>query len=86
MRSCQSLLQRLEDYWMSLRLSAMPLPAAIDSRLEVSAEPQLGGWSCHDVAGKNGDAHRVNGEGTLVADAGLDLRLDRRGHERVGVD
>jgi len=25
-RSCQSLLQRLEDYWMSLRLSAMPLP------------------------------------------------------------
>ena len=26
MRSCQSLLQRLEDYWMSLRLSAMPLP------------------------------------------------------------
>ena len=26
MRSCQSILQRLEDYWMSLRLSAMPLP------------------------------------------------------------
>ena len=26
MRSCQSLLQRLEDYWISLRLSAMPLP------------------------------------------------------------
>jgi integrase len=26
MRSCQSLMQRLEDYWMSLRLSAMPLP------------------------------------------------------------
>jgi integrase len=26
MRSCKSILQRLEDYWMSLRLSAMPLP------------------------------------------------------------
>jgi hypothetical protein len=26
MRSCQSILQRLEDYWMSLRLLAMPLP------------------------------------------------------------
>ena len=26
MRSCQSILQRLEDYWMSLKLSAMPLP------------------------------------------------------------
>ena len=25
-RSCKSILQRLEDYWMSLRLSAMPLP------------------------------------------------------------
>jgi hypothetical protein len=26
MRSCKSILQRLEDDWMSLRLSAMPLP------------------------------------------------------------
>ena len=26
MRSCKSILQRLEDYWMSLRLSAMLLP------------------------------------------------------------
>ena len=26
MRSSQSILQRLEDYWLSLRLSSMPLP------------------------------------------------------------
>ena len=26
MRSCKSILQRLEDYWMSLRLSSTPLP------------------------------------------------------------
>ena len=26
MLSCKSILQRLEDYWMSLRLAAMPLP------------------------------------------------------------
>jgi len=26
MRSCKSILQRLEDYWMFLRISAMPLP------------------------------------------------------------
>jgi hypothetical protein len=25
---CDSILQRLHDYWLSLRLSAMPLPAA----------------------------------------------------------
>ena len=25
-RACQSLLQRLEDYWLSLRLSDSPLP------------------------------------------------------------
>ena len=28
MRMCNSILQRLHDYWLSLRLSAMPLPAA----------------------------------------------------------
>ena len=28
MRMCDSILQRLHDYWLSLRLSAMPLPAA----------------------------------------------------------
>ena len=27
-RMCDSILQRLHDYWLSLRLSAMPLPAA----------------------------------------------------------
>ena len=26
-RACQSLLQRLEDYWLSLRLSDSPIPA-----------------------------------------------------------
>ena len=26
MRTCKSIRQRLEDYWMSLRLSTMPLP------------------------------------------------------------
>ena len=26
-RMCESILQRLHDYWLSLRLSAMPLPA-----------------------------------------------------------
>ena len=26
-RACQSLLQRLEDYWLSLRLSVSPIPA-----------------------------------------------------------
>ena len=27
-RMCDSILQRLHDYWLSLRLSTMPLPAA----------------------------------------------------------
>jgi len=26
-RMCESILQRLHDYWLSLRLSAMPIPA-----------------------------------------------------------
>ena len=47
---------------------------------------QLCGWSCHDVAGLSGVVHRGRGEGPLFAEAGRVLGLDRRWHERVGVE
>ena len=46
MRSSQSILQRLEDYWLSLRLSSMPLPGQhliMESQLKGKLERGVSG-------------------------------------------
>ena len=77
-------LERLAAALLPLRI--LPTLASTPTRPRPNGRSQRWGWSCHDVAGLSGVAHRLRGKGPLVADAGRCFRLDRRAHKRVRIE